>query len=187
MPVQMSRDDRTEATRAPASTAKVVQAGLLSWILPGAGHWLLGHRGLAAVLFAAISVPFWTGLAIGGLKTSVNPWSNPWLFLAEMGTGGYTSVSLLANGAVGDLKPQALADPKYLNTVPAEQRHKYLSYMSFYPESDVAQIYLATAGLLNILVILDAISRAQTGGLPTFREPARQTPPTAPPVPGGDS
>ena len=40
-------------------------------------------------------------------------------------------------------------------------------YMSYYPESDVAQIYLATAGLLNLLVILDAISRAQTG-LPTY-------------------
>jgi hypothetical protein len=181
----MSREDRTETSGPPASTAKLVQAGLLSWILPGAGHWMLGHRGLAAVFFAAISLPFWTGLAIGGLKSSVNPWSNPWLFLAEMGTGGYTSVSLLANRTIGDLNPQALADPKYLNKVTSEQRKKYLPYMSFYPESDVAQIYLATAGLLNVLVILDAIARAQTGGLPTFREP--EPPPTAPAVPGGGS
>jgi hypothetical protein len=41
-------------------------------------------------------------------------------------------------------------------------------YSAYYPYSDIAQIYLATAGLLNVLVILDAIARAQTGGLPTF-------------------
>ncbi len=50
-------------------------------------------------------------------------------------------------------------------------------YVAYYPASDVAQIYLATAGLLNILAILDAITRAQTHGLPTFHsgsEPAAE-------------
>jgi hypothetical protein len=52
--------------------------------------------------------------------------------------------------------------------------------MSYFPESDVAQIYLATAGLLNILVILDAISRAQTGGLPTFQREMTPAPKAEP-------
>jgi hypothetical protein len=183
----MSHEESGQTTRA-AGTAKTVQAGLLSWILPGAGHWMLGHRGLAVVFFVAISLPFWVGLAIGGIKTSVNPWSNPWLFLAEMGTGGYTSLSLIANNMIGGLDPRALADPKYLNKVSPELREKYVSYMSFYPESEVAQIYLATAGLLNILVILDAIARAQTGGLPTFPpEPEREPPPSEAAVPGAGS
>ena len=154
--------------RTQVKTGKMIQAGVLTWILPGAGHLLLGHRGLALLFFLAISVPFWTGLAVGGIKNCVNPWSNRWLFLAEMGTGGYATVCLLINKFESDFDPEVLADPKYLNTVSAEKRQQYLKYMSFYPESDVAQIYLAAAGLLNILAILDALTRAQTGGLPTF-------------------
>jgi hypothetical protein len=160
--------------RSQATTGRMVQAGLLAWILPGLGHYALGHRALGIVFFLAISVPYWAGLAIGGIKNNVNPWSNRWLFLAEMGTGGYTSVGLFVNSRFGELRPQALADPKYLNLLSDEARNRYLAYLSFYPESDVAQIYLATAGLLNILAILDALTRAQTGGMPTFH---RELPP----------
>jgi|GEM_PF-523292 len=159
----------TVAAMAPArdTTRKMIGAGLLTWLVPGAGHWALGHRNLATVFFLAISFPYWTGLAIGGIKNQVNPWSNPWLFLAEMGAGGYTSICLIVNQLAGDLDPRNLADPKYLSKVSPQQRAEFLKYMSYYPESDVSQIYLATAGLLNILAILDALSRAQTGQ-PTF-------------------
>ena len=150
----------------------MIRAGLLAWILPGLGHYTLGHRALGLVFFLGITIPYVVGLAIGGLKLSVNPWSNHWLFLAEMGAGGYTTVSLLVNRNVGALKPYELPD---LSSVSPEQRSRILArmrehseYLSFYPESDVAQIYLATAGLLNLLAILDALTRAQTGGLPTY-------------------
>lgn len=163
-----------------ASMGRMVGAGLLTWLLPGAGHWVQGHRGLAVVFFLGISIPYWVGLAVGGVKNSVNPYSNHWLFLAEMGAGGYTTVCFLANFRIGELDPRVLKDPKYLSTLPEEQRARFRRYISYFPESDVAQIYLATAGLLNVLAILDAIARAQTGGLPTFhrellaREAARQ-------------
>ncbi len=101
---------------------------------------------MAAVFFIAITFPYLTGLALGGVKTSVDPRSNHWLFLAELGVGSYTVVGYLVSRALPD-RPE---------------------YMSFYPGSDVAQIYLATAGLLNVLAVLDALSRAQTGGLPVY-------------------
>ncbi|MGD8451246.1 MAG: hypothetical protein PVJ57_05455 [Phycisphaerae bacterium] len=155
--------------RAENKTGLMIQAGVLTWILPGLGHYRLGHRGLALTFFLAISFPYWTGLAFGGIKNSVNPWSNRWLFIAELGTGGYTTVNLFINRHLGNFPPQLLADPKYLNKVEDDaERKRLLQYISYYPESDVAQIYLATAGLLNILAILDALTRAQTGGLPTF-------------------
>lgn len=163
----------------PDTTGKMIGAGLLTWILPGAGHFVLGHRGLAVVFFLAISIPYWTGLYVGGIKNCVNPWSNRWLFLAEMGTGGYTTGCFLINVSVGDLDPRKLADPKYLNTVTDADRQRYLKYMSYYPESDVAQIYLAAAGLLNVLAILDALMRAQTGGLPTFHRGLKPSTETA--------
>ena len=123
------------------------QAGILAWILPGAGHFALGHRGLGLVFFCAISFAYLTGVAIGGVKSSVNPRENKWLFLAEMGIGGYTTVFFFWSSSL---------------SVPQEP-----GYVSFFPESDVSQIYLAAAGLLNVLAILDALSRAQTG-LPTY-------------------
>lgn len=152
-------------TRTPDPTVRSIQAGLLSWILPGAGHYLLGHRGLALVFFAAITIPYWAGAAIGGIKDSINPVSNRWLFLAEVGVGGYTVPGFFISRAIE-------------NNIAVRQREgeyvKVTDYTAFFPESDVAQIYLATAGLLNLLVILDAVARAQTGGLPTF---ARDLPP----------
>ncbi len=147
---------------------RVTQAGILAWILPGAGHWFLGHRGFAAIFFAAITFPYLTGLAYGGIKNSINPQVNKWLFLAEMGVGGYTTVGYFVSSAI---------------SVPREQITRYIA---FFPESDVAMIYLATAGLLNVLAILDAMTRAQTGGLPVFfpemlaAEKSTSAPPTQP-------
>jgi hypothetical protein len=149
------------------STAKAIQAGLLSWVLPGAGHYVLGHRGLAIICFVAITFPYWTGLAIGGIKDSVNPRTNRWLFLAELGVGGYTVPCMFISRSLEQYAAERAAQGKPV---------KETDYTAYYPESDVAQIYLATAGLLNLLVILDAISRAQTGGLPTFH---RELPPRA--------
>jgi hypothetical protein len=160
----------------PDTTAKSIQVGLLTWLVPGLGHFVQGHRGLAVVFFLAISLPYFTGLAIGGVTNSVNPRTNRWLFLAELGIGGYTVPAYFASQAIeqqilDDLGFAESPDP----TRSAQQRDAYQTwvearapYVAYYPESDIAVIYLATAGLLNILAILDAIARVQTGGLPTF-------------------
>ena len=150
---------------------KAIQAGVLSWVLPGLGHFLLGQRGLGLVCFIAVTFPYFTGLAFGGIKDSVNPVTNRWLFLAELGAGGYTVPGMFVSRAV----ERHVAELERQGT-PA----KATAYTAYYPESDVAQIYLATAGLLNLLVILDAISRAQTGGLPTFRRMPSPEPETGP-------
>lgn len=137
--------------RKPDPLLRTVQAGVLAWILPGAGHYWLGHRGLAYVFFIAITLPFWAGVAFGGAKTSFDPIGNRWLFVAEMCVSSYATIGWLLSMSIG--------------TVPPERMTEFVSY---YPGADVAQTYLATAGLLNLLVILDAMTRAQTGGLPVF-------------------
>lgn len=141
------------------SLARTVNAGLLAWLIPGAGHWMLGMRGLAAVYFGAISFAYWAGMLIGGVKTSVDPIGNFWIFLAEMGVGAYTAVCYLIASTI--------------KTVPVYEPSPYVSY---FPGSDIAQIYLSVAGLLNVLAVLDAIARSQTNGLPVFffEEAAKQ-------------
>jgi hypothetical protein len=148
------------ARQKSSTLTRSIQAGLLSFVLPGAGHYVLGHRGLGIVCFVAITLPYLVGLAFGGIKDSVNVVTNQWLFLAEVPVGGYTVPCHFISRQI----EHYIAD--------REARHEPVNavdYSSYYPESDVAQIYLATAGLLNLLVILDAIARAQTGGLPTFQ------------------
>lgn len=157
-------------------TPRTIWAGILAWVLPGAGHYYLGHRGMATVFFLAISIPYWTGVAIGGVLTSVNPYEskmipasngqsvrwelprgNKWLFLAEIFVGSYTTACYYTSQSL---------EHKLIQETPKAR----VPYVSFYPESDVAQIYLATAGLLNLLAILDAMSRAQYAGLPVIHK-----------------
>lgn len=162
-----------KSTRSADTTTRTVQAGLLTWLLPGLGHYLLGHRVLAIVFFVAITVPYLTGLAVGGVANSVNPRTNRWLFLAEMGIGGYTVPSYFVSQRIEArvLRDVGLSRIPDASVSRGEYRQYELErarYVAYYPESDIAQIYLATAGLLNLLAILDAISRAQTGGLPTY-------------------
>lgn len=150
--------------RKPVDEARTFLAGLAAWLVPGAGHFVLGLRGFALTYFLAISIPFLVGLALGGVRDTVSPRGNPWLFLAELGVGSYTLAAWMIGSRLG---PDA-------------------AFTSYYPGADVAQIYLSVAGLLNVLAILDALSRAQNAGLPLYYHelPPREASPQAPPSGG---
>jgi hypothetical protein len=113
----------------------VVPAMVLNWLVPGAGHWYLGDRVRALVYFISITLTFWIGIAIGGAQSTVNIQANTAWFFAQIFTGGYTILSLLLGHLPG-------AMPSYSKTL------------------DLATIYTGVAGLLNIYVIFDAMSRA---------------------------
>lgn len=153
-----------------------VKAGIAGWLIPGLGHFIAGHRAIGCVFFAAITLAFGTGLAVGGIKNSVNPWSQKWLFVAEAGIAGYTVPALLVNlYAMPEIPArrvqQALAGDTTSLSQEAltEYQGKITRYISFYPSSDIAQIYLSIAGLMNVLAVVDAVARAITGK-PTFPE-----------------
>ncbi len=160
------------------ATGRATWAGLLTWIVPGLGHYVLGHRGLAIVFFVAISLPYWIGMALGGVLDSASLRTNPWLTAAAMGAGGYTTPCILISSAIDarllrEAGLNRMPDSMSPNPAEREASRRFLAvraqYMAFHPGADVAQIYLAASGLMNVLAILDAIARALTGGLPTFR------------------
>jgi hypothetical protein len=114
-----------------------VAAALLAWVWPGLGHLFLGRRGKGLVLMGAIVVLFVLGVSMeSGLQLHVGL-DDPLavLFsLAQMGIGApYVLARLLGYGA---------------GLVTA-------------PSFEYGNTFTAVAGLLNILVMLDALDTAR--------------------------
>jgi len=118
-----------------------VLVGTIAWAVPGLGHWILGHRTRAVILFVTISLTFCTGICIGGVRYTVNPEENRLWFVAEVAGLGPPVIALYVATA-----GRATSD----YTVPV------------WPDSEIALVYAGIAGLLNILAVLDAMGRAAT-------------------------
>lgn len=108
--------------------------GVLAWLVPGAGHWYLGHRMRAAVMFATIFATFVLGVMLGGVEMVDLNFSKPW-FCAQIMAGIPALVSAVAQNP---------------NIQPGYGRGV-----------DLGQVYAGVAGMLNMLCILDALLRAQ--------------------------
>ena len=136
-------------------------AGFLAWLVPGLGHIYLGHRVRGLVCLVTITVTFWTGVAIGGVQATVDPKERTLWFMAQLCTGGHT---LAAYGLHRVVEPQPAAG---LRPPPV---------LAHWLSSEVGVHYTGVAGLLNLLVILDALGRADA---PSSKRSRRDHPPDA--------
>ncbi len=129
--------------RSTPQSRSIALTTLLAWIVPGLGHWWLGERKRAMIFFVATTVTFWTGIAVGGVRSSVTPRDNGLWIAAQLCTG-----------------PQSLIALGISNRLAAE---KDLSrqFRAPWPASDIGVVYAGVAGLLNLLVILDVIARIE--------------------------
>lgn len=137
-------------------------AGILSWLVPGLGHIYLGHRVRGLICLVTITVTFWTGVAIGGVQGTVDPRERTMWFMAQLCTGGNT---LAAYGLHEAVEPHQAAG------------QQSTAVLAHWLSSDVGVHYTGVAGLLNLLVILDALGRAESLA-PTRRR--RDHPPGVP-------
>lgn len=173
----------------PSEDSSFIRAPIaivLAWLLPGLGHIYLGHKGRGVIFLVAITVTFWTGVAIGGVKTvsDVTPpykkadfgreyqmkFKRSWWFFGQLMTGSYA----IAAYSVG----------KKLDDFDADGNPRYLAW----PCADIGNVYSGVAGLLNLLVIIDALARAEGIGIVRRRgsAPVMTTgPPGAPSRQGG--
>ena len=120
-----------------ASAAEQTQSGglvllcLASWALPGAGHLWLGRRSKGLIFLVALPLMFAIGLAIHGRLVPFDV-SDPLVFLAafaNLGIGSpYLAAATLGYGA-GDVRA--------------------VTY-------EYGNAFLIVAGLLNMLVVIDA-------------------------------
>ena len=118
---------------------------IVAWLVPGLGHWLLGKRVRAGVFAAVVVAAFITGLLLNG-ELAVPQQSSPlsWFFsFGCLGNGVLYFIRLLwVNGLDGLLSSsfpyglQGGGDP--------------VAAGFFYGKT-----FLYTAGLMNLLVVLD--------------------------------
>jgi hypothetical protein len=131
--------------------------GPLAWLVPGAGHWYLGLRARGVILFLTITALFWMGVAIGGLRSTVDPQRNLHWFMGEACTGGNALLAVGINNSMNWSEEST------------ENR-------SWGKARDIGVVYAGVAGLLNLLAIFDAIVRSMTGQVAEEEEPAEAEP-----------
>lgn len=108
----------------------LVVVGLLAWLVPGAGHVLLGKKRHAAVIFVTIALTLGVGLYIGSIGV-INPvGAKPWYVAQVMNTPAVAALGQMTK--TGD-------------------------YPVYGRPNEIGQIYTSIAGLLNLLCIVNAV------------------------------
>ncbi|MCZ6816593.1 MAG: hypothetical protein O7F76_07805 [Planctomycetota bacterium] len=138
-------------------------AALLAWVMPGLGHWYLGERSRAVIFFVVTTVMFWGGVAIGGVRSTVTPRENgPWI-AAQLCMGPQAAVALVLSWQARETSGN--------------------QYKAPWPASSISVVYAGITGLLNLLIIIDALARAdateslRVAGATTHRSRVTRAPP----------
>jgi hypothetical protein len=153
--VGMSAKTTSDAYRAASAPV----AAILAWLLPGLGHWFIGERARGAIFFIVVSATFWGGVAVGGVRTTVAPTENGAWIAAQLCLGPQTFLALYWNHR--------------LETASKAEGAKDL-YRAAWPASSIAVVYSGVAGLLNLLVIIDALARAERARLALAGRPTQK-------------
>ncbi len=125
----------THAENPPQTSGKANTALLLGWIIPGAGHMLLGKWIRGALLFAAIVTMFWAGLSLQGKVYTPN-FGDPLDMLGFAGDLGSAGLYALARALGWGAAPVMTA------------------------LADYGTKFIVVAGLLNVIAAVDAYSLA---------------------------
>ena len=124
--------------------------GILSWLLPGAGHWLLGYRVRATVICVSLLGAFWTGESLLADNLAVTREVHPVFFCLQAGNG---FSAFLADGLWGDAIHQEENTRKIHDDLPVDL--------------NLGILLCSVSGLLNLLVVLHVFDPR------TWREAAR--------------
>jgi hypothetical protein len=107
--------------------------GLLAWLVPGAGHYVLNEHRRAAVIFVTVILTFVAGLYVGSIGVIDPVGAKPWYAAQIMNS------------------PLVLL----LGRISATGR-----FPVYGRPNEIGQIYTSIAGLLNLLCIVNAIYMA---------------------------
>jgi hypothetical protein len=119
----------TETAVVRRSTAVAM---VLAWLVPGLGHYYLGRRKTAVAFFALVTVTFFAGLSFQGRLYGIED-GQPLTILATFAVYGAGVLNLAARALSENPAGQILA-----------------------PTYEYGCAYLLTAGLMNLLLVLDS-------------------------------
>lgn len=109
---------------------------LLAWLIPGSGHFLLGHKGRGAVVCVTVAAAFAIGALMHGPMFQLNS------------SGDILSRLIQYGGFIGDLATGLLYFVSvWLGYAPPDQAGH---------NPDYGSKFIVAAGLLNILGMVDA-------------------------------
>ena len=159
-------------------------AGVLAWLIPGAGHVYLGRAVRGVILCLCINALFWTGVAVGGVFT-VEPVTQRWWFAAQMCTGASGLAAWYRQDRVRD-RISASIDapaPRRGRAGGAAWQREFTEAVIQdnldlnYPSDTVARAYSGVAGMLNLMAIFDAVMLAGLGRVGEPPPQGKQPPP----------
>jgi hypothetical protein len=131
-------------------------AMVLAWVLPGLGHISLGDRRRGLLIMAGTLFLFFGGMLIGGLDVVDRRNDRLW-FLAQAGCGpvafvaDFANARLLQSGRIGTLYRAGSSR----SAKPPVSSFSGLSHVNEY-----GTLFGALAGMMNVIVIMDAATRA---------------------------
>jgi cytochrome bd-type quinol oxidase subunit 1 len=108
----------------------LLMVGLVGWMLPGAGHLLLREKKRAIIIFITVVLTFCAGIYAGSIGV-INPvGAKPWYVAQVMNSPAVAVLGYLTAGG---------------------------GYRVYGWPNEIGQIYTSTAGLLNLLCIVNAV------------------------------
>lgn len=147
----------------PVIPPPVPVVALAGWCVPGLGYWLIGQR--ARALFSGLSILaiFVIGLLIAGVRCIDVPGFDESGSLKRVGRSSNTLIASAPFRAIVDRPwyiPQILTGPAAIGASIWS-----VQIADTYPKAtarlwDIGTLYTSVAGMLNLLVIIDAAHRA---------------------------
>jgi len=118
--------------RREGHTLFLLIVGLLAWLVPGGGHFLLQEKKRAIIIFITIVLTFCAGIYVGSIGVIDPVGATPWYVYAAQVMSSPIVVILGRHTAGG-------------------------GYPVYGWPNEIGQIYTSTAGLLNLLCIVNAV------------------------------
>ena len=113
--------------------AFLATVGVVGWLVPGGGYFMLNEQRRGLIIFATIFLTFFAGLYAGSIGV-VDPVGSKLWYMAQ----------LMATPAVYFLGEHTQSG----------------AYTVYGRPADIGQIYTSVAGLLNLLVIVNSVYSA---------------------------
>jgi hypothetical protein len=149
-------------------------AGILAWAVPGLGHMYQGRTGKGILFFICIMGTFIYGMYLGGGKVvyAATSWEQQyrWQYLCQLGVGLPATPMLVQRARATEGKPPLwdgfMAQPKNVPTewpddsgnMSTQPNELSMWTVKMHPFFELGTVYTVIAGLLNVLVICDAVS-----------------------------